>query len=99
MPDGIDPAKSAPIMCAGVTVVNGLRHADARPGDLVAVAGVGGLGHLGIQIAARAGFRTVAISSSDAKRELALKLGAQEYINSSKQDAVAELKNLGGAKV
>ncbi|KAJ3334058.1 hypothetical protein HDU93_008225, partial [Gonapodya sp. JEL0774] len=100
LPDDIDPAKTAPHMCGGVTVFNGLRHTEeVRPGDVVAIAGVGGLGHLGIQFAAKAGYRTVAISGSAAKRDLALKLGAHNYIDSSKQDPVAELKKLGGAKV
>ena len=86
-------------MCAGVTTFNCLRNSGARPGDLVAVLGIGGLGHLGVQYAARAGFRTVAIARGKDKEELARQLGARHYIDSQAQDPSAELQKLGGAKV
>jgi filamentous hemagglutinin family protein len=86
-------------MCAGVTTFNALRNSGARPGDLVAVLGVGGLGHLGIQFAAKMGFKTVAIARGKDKEPLVTKLGAQHYIDNQTQDAAAELIKLGGAKV
>jgi len=86
-------------MCAGVTTFNSLRHAGARPGDLVAVLGIGGLGHLGVQFAAKAGYRTVAIARGKDKEPLARKLGAHLYIDSESQDPAAELTRLGGARV
>ena len=86
-------------MCAGITTFNSLRNSGARPGDLVAILGIGGLGHLGIQFAAKMGFRTVAIARGMDKEPLARKLGAVYYIDSHAQDAAAELVKLGGAKV
>jgi D-arabinose 1-dehydrogenase-like Zn-dependent alcohol dehydrogenase len=86
-------------MCAGVTTFNPLRNSGARPGDLVAILGVGGLGHLGIQFAAKMGFRTVAIARGMDKEPLARKLGASFYIDSTTQDPSSELLKLGGAKV
>jgi alcohol dehydrogenase/propanol-preferring alcohol dehydrogenase len=86
-------------MCAGVTTFNALRNAGARPGDLVAVLGIGGLGHLGVQFAARSGFNTVAIARGKDKEALARKLGAHHYIDSQAQDPAAELTRLGGARV
>jgi D-arabinose 1-dehydrogenase-like Zn-dependent alcohol dehydrogenase len=86
-------------MCAGITTFNPLRNSGARPGDLVAVLGIGGLGHLGIQFAAKMGFRTVAIARGMDKEPLARKLGASSYIDSKAQDPAAELLKLGGAKV
>jgi D-arabinose 1-dehydrogenase-like Zn-dependent alcohol dehydrogenase len=86
-------------MCAGVTTFNPLRSSGARPGDLVAVLGVGGLGHLGIQFAAKMGFKTVAIARGKDKEPLARKLGASHYVDSKTQDPAAELLKLGGAKV
>lgn len=86
-------------MCAGVTTFNSLRNAGARPGDLVAVLGIGGLGHLGVQFAAKAGFRTVAIARGKDKEALSRKLGAHHYIDSQEQDPAAALTRLGGARV
>jgi D-arabinose 1-dehydrogenase-like Zn-dependent alcohol dehydrogenase len=86
-------------MCAGVTTYNALRNSGARPGDLVAIYGLGGLGHLGVQFAARMGFRTVAIARGPDKEALAKKLGAIRYIDSQAQNAAEELSKLGGASV
>ena len=97
-PPELDSVESAPLLCAGITTFNALRHCGAGPGDLVAVHGVGGLGHLGIQFAARLGFRTVAINRGSDKEQLARSLGAAEYINSERQDPAATLQALGGAK-
>jgi D-arabinose 1-dehydrogenase-like Zn-dependent alcohol dehydrogenase len=99
IPDGLSAVEAAPLMCAGVTTFNPLRHGGARPGDLVAVLGIGGLGHLGIQFAAKMGFRTVAIARGLDKELLARKLGAGSYIDSKTHDPAAELLKLGGAKV
>ncbi|HWR53497.1 MAG TPA: alcohol dehydrogenase [Bryobacteraceae bacterium] len=99
VPDELSPAGAAPLMCAGVTTFNCLRNSGARPGDLVAVLGIGGLGHLGVQFAAKAGFRTVAIARGKDKEALARELGAMHYIDSKAQDPAAELRNLGGAKL
>jgi D-arabinose 1-dehydrogenase-like Zn-dependent alcohol dehydrogenase len=98
VPDGLDAVASAPLLCAGVTTFNALRHTGAGPGDLVAVHGVGGLGHLGIQFAARQGFRTVAINRGRDKEELARKLGASDYIDSAAEDPAKALTARGGAK-
>jgi D-arabinose 1-dehydrogenase-like Zn-dependent alcohol dehydrogenase len=99
IPDGLSAAEAAPLMCAGVTTYNPLRNIGARPGDLVAILGIGGLGHLGIQFAAKMGFKTVAIARGIDKEPLARKLGAWAYIDSKTQDPAAELLKLGGAKV
>jgi D-arabinose 1-dehydrogenase-like Zn-dependent alcohol dehydrogenase len=99
IPEGLSPVEAAPLMCAGVTTFNALRHSGARAGDTVAVLGVGGLGHLGVQFAAKMGFRTVAIARGADKEALARKLGAQHYIDSAATDAAAELMKLGGARV
>jgi len=99
IPDGLSAVDTGPLMCAGVTTFNPLRNSAARPGDLVAVLGIGGLGHLGIQFAAKMGFRTVAIARGTDKEPLARKLGAVHYIDSRAQDPAAELLKLGGAKV
>ena len=99
VPDELSPVEAAPLMCAGVTTFNCLRNSGARPGELVAVLGLGGLGHLGVQFAAKAGFRTVAIARGKDKASLARELGARHYIDSQAQDPAAELRNLGGAKV
>ena len=90
---------AGPLMCAGVTTFNSLRNSGARPGDLVAILGIGGLGHVGVQFAAKMGFRTVAIARGMDKEPLAKKLGAWSYIDSKAQDPAAELQKLGGAKV
>jgi D-arabinose 1-dehydrogenase-like Zn-dependent alcohol dehydrogenase len=86
-------------MCAGVTTFNALRHSGAQPGDLVAIQGIGGLGHLGVQFANKFGFETVAIGRGEDKKSLALKLGARTYIDSKSQDVARELLGLGGARV
>jgi D-arabinose 1-dehydrogenase-like Zn-dependent alcohol dehydrogenase len=99
IPTALSAAEAAPLMCAGVTTFNALRNSGARPGDLVAVLGVGGLGHLGVQYAAKMGFNTVAIARGHDKEELALKLGAHHYLDSRETDVGAELRKLGGAKV
>jgi D-arabinose 1-dehydrogenase-like Zn-dependent alcohol dehydrogenase len=99
IPEGLSAADAAPLMCAGVTTFNALRHAGARPGDLVAVLGIGGLGHLGVQFAAKAGYRTVAIARGKDKEPLARRLGAHLYIDSESQDPAEELTRLGGARV
>jgi D-arabinose 1-dehydrogenase-like Zn-dependent alcohol dehydrogenase len=99
IPDELSAVEAAPLMCAGVTTFNSLRNCGARPGDLVAILGVGGLGHLGIQYAAKMGFKTVAIARGEDKEPLARKLGAGHYIDGDKQDPAAELSKLGGARV
>ena len=99
IPEGLSAVDAGPLMCAGITTFNSLRNSDAGPGDLVAVLGVGGLGHLGIQFAAKMGFKTVAIARGKDKEPLVRKLGAQHYIDNQTQDAAAELMKLGGAKV
>lgn len=98
-PDDLDAVDAAPLLCAGVTTYNALRNSEARAGDLVAVQGIGGLGHLGIQYASRAGFETVAVSRGTEKRNLALELGADRYVDSESEDPAAALDELGGARV
>jgi D-arabinose 1-dehydrogenase-like Zn-dependent alcohol dehydrogenase len=99
VPTELSAEEAAPLMCAGVTTFNCLRNSGARPGDLVAVIGLGGLGHLGVQFAARSGFNTVAIGRGKDKEELAKKLGASHYLDTAAQDPAGELQKLGGAKV
>ena len=99
VPAELPAADAAPIMCAGLTTFNALRNSGARAGDLVAVLGLGGLGHLGVQYAARMGFRTVGIARGKDKEALARQLGAVHYVDSQSQDPAAELQKLGGAKV
>ncbi|KAL7924484.1 GroES-like protein [Trichoderma austrokoningii] len=99
VPKGIDPAEVAPILCAGVTVFNGMRKLGVEQGGLVAVNGLGGLGHLAVQYASKMGYEVVAISSGDEKAALAKEFGASHYINASKTDAVAEILKLGGADI
>jgi D-arabinose 1-dehydrogenase-like Zn-dependent alcohol dehydrogenase len=99
MPDDLPPVEAAPLMCAGLTTFNALRNSGARPGDVAAVLGLGGLGHLGVQYAAKMGFHTVGIARGGDKEPLARKLGASAYIDSQAQDPAAELLKLGGAKV
>ena len=99
IPDELAAAEAAPLLCAGITTYNALRHSGARPGDVVAVLGIGGLGHLGVQFAAKMGCRTVAIARGSDKEPLAKKLGAHVYLDSVAQDVAAELNKLGGAKV
>jgi len=99
VPDDLDSADAAPLLCAGITTFNALRNSDARPGDLVAVQGVGGLGHLGIQYAHEAGFEVVALSRGTDKKERALELGADHYVDTEATAAAEELQALGGARV
>lgn len=99
IPDELSAVEAAPLLCAGVTTFNALRQTSARPGDVVAIHGIGGLGHLGVQYAAKMGFRTVAIARGRDKEALARKLGAHIYLDSQTQDVAAELQKLGGAKV
>jgi alcohol dehydrogenase len=98
MPEAMDPVASAPLVCAGITTFNALRNSGARVGDLVAIHGVGGLGHLGIQFAARQGFRTVAVNRGRDKEALARSLGAHDYIDSDAGDPAKALQEMGGAK-
>jgi D-arabinose 1-dehydrogenase-like Zn-dependent alcohol dehydrogenase len=99
IPPELTFVEAAPLMCAGITTFNALRNAGAGPGEVVAVLGIGGLGHLGVQFAAKMGFRTVAIARGGDKAELAAKLGAWRYLDSKASDPAVELKKLGGAKV
>jgi alcohol dehydrogenase/propanol-preferring alcohol dehydrogenase len=99
VPAELAAADAAPLLCAGLTTFNALRNSGATAGDLVAVLGIGGLGHLGVQYAAKMGFRTVAIARGKDKEELARQLGASHYIDSQSTDPAAELARLGGAKV
>jgi len=99
IPDELSATDAGPLLCAGITTFNALRNSGARGGDLVAIVGVGGLGHLGVQYAARMGFNTVAIARGQDKGSLAHKLGARLYIDSQTQNPAEELARLGGAKV
>src|SRR5437660_467815 len=99
MPAELPASDAAPLMCAGVTTFNAMRNSGGRPGDVVAVLGLGGLGHLGVQYAAKMGFHTVGIARGKDKEPLAHQLGAAVYIDSQAQDPAAELLNMGGAKV
>jgi D-arabinose 1-dehydrogenase-like Zn-dependent alcohol dehydrogenase len=99
MPDGLGFAEAAPLLCAGITTFNALRNSGARSGDLVAVHGLGGLGHLGIQYASAMGFETVAIARGSEKADFARQLGAHHYIDSQSADAAQALTQLGGARV
>src|SRR5437867_12380566 len=99
IPDDLLPTEAAPLLCAGLTTFNGLRNSKARPGELVAVQGVGGLGHLGIQFARQMGFQVAAIARGPEKEKLATKLGAHHYVDSNTQGPVAALQALGGARL
>jgi D-arabinose 1-dehydrogenase-like Zn-dependent alcohol dehydrogenase len=99
IPDELSSVEAGPLMCAGITTFNSLRHSGAMAGDLVAVLGIGGLGHLGVQFAAKMGFKTVAIARGADKEPLARRLGAWRYIDSRAQNPAEELMKLGGAKV
>ncbi|BFU92413.1 MAG: putative oxidoreductase, Zn-dependent and NAD(P)-binding [Nitrospira sp.] len=99
IPDALSPVEAAPLLCAGVTTFNSLRHSGAVAGDLVAVQGLGGLGHLGVQFASKMGYRTVAIGRGKDKESLALKLGAVRYLDTDAVDVAKELTSLGGASV
>jgi D-arabinose 1-dehydrogenase-like Zn-dependent alcohol dehydrogenase len=97
IPETLKDVDAGPLLCAGITTFNALRHSGARGGDRVAVQGVGGLGHLGIQFASRMGFVTIALSSGKDKQELARKLGATHYIDAAAGDPVEQLRKMGGA--
>jgi D-arabinose 1-dehydrogenase-like Zn-dependent alcohol dehydrogenase len=99
IPDGLNGVEAAPLLCAGITTYNALRNSGARPGDLVAVQGIGGLGHLGVQFANKFGYKTVAIGRGAENAALAKKLGANVYIDSQATNAAEELQKLGGATV
>ena len=99
IPDGLTPQEAAPLMCAGITTFNALRHSGAQPSDLVAIQAIGGLGHLAVQFASKFGYRTVAISRGKDAEALALKLGAHKYLDSESVNAAEELQKMGGAKV
>jgi D-arabinose 1-dehydrogenase-like Zn-dependent alcohol dehydrogenase len=97
IPEGISPTDAAPLMCAGVTTFNGLRRSAARGGDLVAVLGLGGLGHLGVQFAAKMGFEVLAIARGEDRRPVAKELGAHHYVDSTAEDPAEAMQRLGGA--
>jgi D-arabinose 1-dehydrogenase-like Zn-dependent alcohol dehydrogenase len=99
MPNTFDPAEAAPLLCAGITTFNALRRNGGLPGDLVAIQGIGGLGHLGVQFANKFGYRVAAISRGKESESLAKKLGAHIFIDSAVTDAAAELQKLGGAQI
>jgi D-arabinose 1-dehydrogenase-like Zn-dependent alcohol dehydrogenase len=99
IPEELSSEQAAPLLCAGITTFNALRHSGARPGDLVAVLGIGGLGHMGVQFAAKMGYHTVAVARGSDKDPLARKLGAQHYIDSTTQNVAEALTKLGGARV
>ena len=97
IPEELSSSEAAPLLCAGITVYNGMRNSRIRAGDTVAVQGIGGLGHLAIQFANKMGMRVIAISTSDDKKDLATELGAHHFIATNDQDAAEELQKLGGA--
>lgn len=99
VPDGYSVAEAAPLMCAGVTTFGALKNSKARPGDTVVIQGIGGLGHLAVQFAKKAGFRTIAVSRGEDKKALATELGADVYIDAESQNPAQLLKEMGGAKV
>jgi len=99
IPEELSAVEAGPLLCAGITTFNALRHSGARAGDLVAILGIGGLGHLGVQFAHRMGFHTVAIARGQDKKKLALELGAHRYVDSQTEDVAKVLTGLGGAKV
>ena len=99
IPDSLSDVDAAPLLCAGITTYNALRHSGAFPGDLVAVQGIGGLGHLGVQFANKFGYKVAAIGRGPENAALAKKLGASVYIDSKATNAAQELQKLGGAKV
>lgn len=99
IPDDLSPEEAAPLLCAGITTFNALRHSGAIGGDLVAILGIGGLGHLAVQFASKMGFKTIAIARGKEKETLAKQLGASRYIDSQSENVAQELLKLGGAKV
>lgn len=98
IPKGLSPVESAPLLCAGVTTYSALKNCGAKSGDIVVICGIGGLGHLAIQYGNKMGFKIVALSRSEDKKDLAMKLGAKYYFSIEKSDFVKEIKDLGGAK-
>ncbi|HLH44817.1 MAG TPA: zinc-binding dehydrogenase [Bryobacteraceae bacterium] len=94
IPDSLNAAEAAPLLCAGITTFNALRHSGASPGDLVAVQGIGGLGHLGIQFASKCGYKVAAIGRGFENAALARKLGASVYVDSAATDAAQELQKM-----
>jgi D-arabinose 1-dehydrogenase-like Zn-dependent alcohol dehydrogenase len=99
VPNELSPVEAGPLLCAGITTFNALRNSGARPGDLVAVLGLGGLGHLAVQFAVKMGLRTVAVARGSEKEALARQLGANQYLDSQAVDVATELSKMGGAKV
>ncbi|KAF2014770.1 alcohol dehydrogenase [Aaosphaeria arxii CBS 175.79] len=99
IPKDADPAEYAPLLCAGVTVFNGIRKMNITHGDIVAIQGLGGLGHLAVQYARKMGYRTVALSTSSSKKDFAFQLGATDYVDTSKEDAAEALQKMGGASL
>jgi D-arabinose 1-dehydrogenase-like Zn-dependent alcohol dehydrogenase len=99
IPEELSAVEAGPLLCAGITTFNALRHSGARPGELVAILGIGGLGHLGVQFAAKMGFRTVAIARGKDKEPLARKLGAVHYIDSEAENVAQALMAMGGARI
>ena len=99
VPDDLSDVDAAPLLCAGITTFNALRNSGARPGDTVAILGIGGLGHLAVQYAVKSGYRTVAIARGEDKGPLAKQLGAHIYIDTTIQDPAKELQKLGGAQI
>src|SRR3974390_3603144 len=99
IPEGLSDVEAAPLLCAGITTFNALRHSGAVPGDLVAVQGIGGLGHLGVQFANKFGYKVAAVGRGSENAALAKKLGAHVYIDSQATKPAEELQKLGGAKV
>jgi D-arabinose 1-dehydrogenase-like Zn-dependent alcohol dehydrogenase len=99
IPGSLSDVEAAPLLCAGITTYNALRHAGALPGDLVAVQGIGGLGHLGVQFASKFGYKVVAVGRDSQNESLAKKLGAKLYIDTNAKNAAEELQKLGGARV
>jgi D-arabinose 1-dehydrogenase-like Zn-dependent alcohol dehydrogenase len=99
IPEELSAVEAGPLMCAGITTFNSLRNSGAQPGDVVAILGIGGLGHLGVQFAAKMGFKTIAIARGADKGPLARQLGAWHYIDSQKEDPAVELLKMGGARI
>jgi D-arabinose 1-dehydrogenase-like Zn-dependent alcohol dehydrogenase len=99
IPDELSPVEAGPLMCAGITTFNSLRNSGTRAGETVAVLGIGGLGHLGVQFASKMGFRTIAIARGKDKEALARQLGAHDYVDSQAGDVSEALQKLGGAKI
>lgn len=99
VPDELSAEEAAPLLCAGLTMFGALKHSIARPGDTVVIQGIGGLGHLGIQYARKAGYRTIAVSRGKEKQALALDFGTHQYIDTETEDAAQVLQSLGGANV